>query len=395
MKSRITYLFIFFLMLSICSIVKAQRIDLSLPKLANKEYVFILHKGIKQDTIQSGSFGFAGNMTINIPERNKGYSGIGVLYLKDGGAITLIVNNEDFQIGENQNGGYEFRNSIENDYLYHYYQNSRKQDIKGEKNLYADKYIDLISHFKLQNQLLQGQGGLAARVDNRMYNTSQLDLDALYTSGLWFYQIDGIARLSPDQKTFGEDMIKMLDRIKSTEVFEAITENLITITGQYGWEDAFDIIVPYVESTGRIETPHGNIYNAFTLAKIRKGTQAPLLDGLVDPMNKENNHVQKILIVFYQPDCHNCEGEMNILIKNYEKFKEKGLRIISVSSDTREDIFQADCIRFPWTDKLCDFKGFAGSNYLKYGVLGTPTFFLLDKNWVVLGRYAMISQIDI
>ncbi|MFV0311995.1 MAG: peroxiredoxin family protein [Dysgonomonas sp.] len=104
----------------------------------------------------------------------------------------------------------------------------------------------------------------------------------------------------------------------------------------------------------------------------------------------------RTLLVFYQPDCENCHTQIDRLINDYPKLKKQNIRIVSISSDTNKDVFAGDVKRFPWpdSDKLCDYKGFAGINFVRYGIMSTPTFFLLDEKGAVIKRYALITDID-
>lgn len=58
-------------------ILNAQKITITLPQHANKEYVFVLHKGINQDTIQKGVLPFTGKIDVRIPDTYKDYAGMG------------------------------------------------------------------------------------------------------------------------------------------------------------------------------------------------------------------------------------------------------------------------------------------------------------------------------
>jgi len=49
----------------------------------------------------------------------------------------------------------------------------------------------------------------------------------------------------------------------------------------------------------------------------------------------------------------------------------------------------------PWTEKLCDLKGFEGEYFKKYGVIGTPTIFVLDKDKTITGKYAHLSDANL
>jgi len=84
-----------------------------------------------------------------------------------------------------------------------------------------------------------------------------------------------------------------------------------------------------------------------------------------------------------------------LLIKEYKTLKAKGLKVISISTDTSEEVFKYHSEKFPWKDKLCDYKGFKGENFVRYGVFGTPTLYYIDKNGKVVDRKAKLEQIDI
>lgn len=372
--------------------LNAQKISISIPKEANKEYAFILNKGIDQDTIQKGTLSFTGNAIIEIPEKEKGYSGMGSLLIKDAASINMIINHENFEMEQGSDLKYKFNNSKENAYLYSIMQD--KVAPTDDATLYAAHFINLIRFMQQLNRVNNQGVSLKEGSDTRIYALEKLDLDRLYTSSIWYHVIDGIVRLAPGQEALGNDMVRLLKRIESQEVFEHLANNLITITEQYGWDDAFEIIVPYIIESGRIEVPQGKMFTAFSLAKIRKGILAPPIEGLKTPLN--SSKAAKTLLVFYQPDCENCHIQMKKLIELYPKLRELGVRIISISSDTNETSYKQEKDDYPWPeeDKLCDLKGFSGKNFTNYGIMSTPTFFLLDKELKVIKRYARITDID-
>lgn len=368
----------------------AQKINVMMPDDANSYYTFVLSKGLKSDTVQTGMLGFAGNAIINIPEKYKGYTGVGILELANGKGCLLIVNNEDFSVGSNE-GRFTFENSKENNYLYDVLYNIKA--LPRDSALYANSLLNIMDYFRNQSKGLSQSVSLKEKAELRQYARNDLDVEALYTSSLWFYVIDNMIKLSANQEAFGEDMIEILKRIHSPEVFEALSIDLITITEQFGMDDAFDIIVPYIQASGRIEVPQGKIFDAFTMAKLRKGMPAPVVEGYAPQGDMKD--LKKTIVIFYDPDCHNCEVQLEELIKDYTKLKENGVQIVSVSSSFEENEFEKDVKRFPWSNKLCDYKGFLGNNFKNYGILSTPTIFLLDKDNKVLGRYAMISKMPL
>lgn len=89
---------------------------------------------------------------------------------------------------------------------------------------------------------------------------------------------------------------------------------------------------------------------------------------------------EKTLLVFYKSDCGNCEALLEELKESYKIFNGKSVRIISLSGDSKENIFKEKSKSFPWKDAYYESKGMEGINFKNYGVVGTPTVFLIDRN---------------
>lgn len=366
--------------------IYAQKITISLPKEAGKEYSFTLNQGLRTDTVQKGVINSVGTITINIPDNYNGYTGIADLNIADGKPLKLIIHGENFSADQLGNDELEFTNSRENNYLSDVV---KGVNVEADTSLYASRFIDMMRYVQSLNAILyHNRGGLYERSNALIYGVDKLNMEDLYTSGLWYYGIDGILKLSGDQENFADNMVNILKRIKSEAVFEALSKDLVTITEQYGYDDAFDIIIPYILQSGRIKLPTGNLYTAFALAKIQKGSIIPEIVGLKKKMEKE-----KILLVFFQPDCPNCDAQMEKLMANYPEIEAKNIRIISISAGYDKTEYERDCKRFPWPDNICDFKGFAGANFINYGITSTPTFFLADKDHKLMKRFALVSDI--
>lgn len=371
--------------------VMAQKITVSIPRLANKKYAFVLNKGIEQDTIQEGHLNIAGGAVVNIPQRYKDYVGIGILRVNGENPINLVVNHETFTLEQGADKRNRFKNSPENDYL--------NTIVNGEPgkvtnpSMYAPRYIDLLTFTQQLNAVVSNGGNLMARTNVRVYAMDKLDMESLYTSGLWHIVVDRLVRLSPDQEAMGRDMVNVFKRVKSQEVFECLTDNVITIMNQYGWDDAFDVIVPYIVDSKRIPTPQGKVFDAFKMAKIRKGALVPPVEGLKTPL--KSGAFSHVLIMFYESDCKNCLIQLKELTSNYARLKSKNVRVITISADYNKPIYEGKASSMPWVDKLCDYKGFAGKNFSNYGVLGTPTFYLLDKDLKMIKRFALFRDANL
>jgi peroxiredoxin len=372
-------------------VLSAQEIKISIPSGANREYSFVLNKGINQDTIRQGTMSSAGNAAINMPEEYKDYAGIGSLRIDGMPSFNMIVNHESFSAEQRTDGKYYFKDSPENNYLYAIIQD--KTAPAANPSLYASRFMELVNYNRALDKVLsQRVPNLMEKTNIRSHALKDLDFESLYTSMLWFNVVDGLIRLHGNRQSMGEDMVQILKRIHSPEVFVHLTENLITITEQYGWDDAFDIIVPYAESSGKIEIPQGKIYAAFASAKVRKGVKAPPVSGLSGSIAEVKSGYS--LIVFYQPDCENCHAQMELLIKEYHEISSQNMRIISISGGNDKSVFEQEKGLYPWADKLCDFEGYAGKNFINYGIMGTPTFFLLDKDGIVLKRFAQVAELE-
>jgi len=373
-------------------LVKAQKIDVQILDYASLDYVFVLNKGLKQDTIQSGNFTMTGNLIINIPSKYKNYEGVGSLYTKGQQSLNLIINRENFSV-KKADGAYVFLNSPENDYLYAFLQRNPKPEVP-DTTLYAYRFVNMVQYMNKLNAVVRGQiTNLSERFAVHDFAVNKLSIEDLYTSSLWFYVIDALTKYNASQELFANDMVKILSRIKSQEVFEALSYNLVTILNQYGWDDAFDIIIPYIVETGRIKTPRGNMYTAFTLAKLRKGMKAPAIEGLSKPLGKDK--AEQTILFFYESDCHNCIAEIEKLRDKYQALQSKNIRLVSISADYDRPAFDKMAKTIPWKDNLCDFKGFTGTNFMNYGILGTPTYFLVDKDGKIVKRFAQLQDLNL
>ena len=348
----------------------------------------VLNRGLELDTVQQGRLNFAGGGSIKLPMSYSQYRGVGYIQFDGKEAMNLIINKEQFSISEESDKRYKFENSPENEYLY----GAQKAENASNNLLYAQEVLGIARYVEDLRLYLSGKENLHQNKQLLDYALTSINYESLYTSGLWYYVIDGLFKLHGDQESLSRNMIGILGKINSQEVYECLTENIITVTQQYALDDAFDTILTHVKDSGKIETPTRGIYKAFNLVKVRKGQEAPSIKGLA---NIDAADYEKSLIVFYQEGCDNCEKEMALLEKAYPLLKEKRIRVIAISGDEDEKDFAAVSKNFSWRDTICDYQGFSGENFINFGIMATPTFFVIDKDWKVLGRYAQYSQINI
>ncbi len=90
---------------------------------------------------------------------------------------------------------------------------------------------------------------------------------------------------------------------------------------------------------------------------------------------------------FWASWCGPCRAETPNLRKIYETYKDKGLEIISVSLDTKEDNWKAaiEKDQMNWIH-TSDLKGWKNEVAQRYGISAVPAIFLLDKDNRIIAR---------
>ncbi|MDR1594413.1 MAG: AhpC/TSA family protein [Prevotellaceae bacterium] len=102
-----------------------------------------------------------------------------------------------------------------------------------------------------------------------------------------------------------------------------------------------------------------------------------------------------VLIDFWASWCAPCRKENPDLVKLYDKYRDKGFELISVSLDHRTDawINAIEKDGLTWT-QLVDFDAWAGEGVKTYGVRLIPYKFLIDKNGVIVAKNLRGENLD-
>ncbi|MDL2243287.1 thioredoxin family protein [Bacteroidales bacterium OttesenSCG-928-J19] len=441
---RIKYLLI---SLWFCGALSAQTINLYFPHFAGQEYDFFIFEGTKNDTIQKGAIPDDGRLTLTIPTGRMqyaptaGYCGMGRWLLKNGGGLDFVVNGEDFSVSCTEampsDESIIYTGSAENDYFRNYFFRQQaifqKMDVlnmgieayakeKGnaiyplflsEKEKQDALFKDLVNNtqasafyaarFRRMSDFLNGypmyaiygydeEGQQKAMTDRRRYVEEELNMEALFTSGLWKNLISQSVSLYEDESAFIDAMISKLKATRSQLVYERLASDLVDICEQYNWHKQEELAYLLIND-GRIKEPTGKLKKLITIYKMVKGSKAPALVG-----GKGDQRVApttNIILVFYETGCNSCDNEMQQLKGNYRLLKEKGYEVISISADADMTIFENTAKQFPWQHKYCDGEGFEGVDFQNYGVIGTPTIYVIDKKGFIQGRYARLVDTGI
>ena len=110
----------------------------------------------------------------------------------------------------------------------------------------------------------------------------------------------------------------------------------------------------------------------------------PDLDGNPFDFGKEApNHVH--LLVFWSIFCEPCKAEMPLIQRMYDAYKDKGFSVVAIAMDGEpmaksiRGLVRQQHYTFPvLIDKLAADESFVAAD--PYGVAGTPTLYLVDRN---------------
>ena len=450
-------LFISYFIVAVAPAGWSQTVSLDFPKLSGNTAWIYYFTGSHADSL-SVELDSQGKATVALPNSPKGgnvafpqgYRGLAYLYIpqKGGGEFLLAENRvtvtcsvEQFNAGmlefpqseENefmrwafQWRGYLFNQKAENDKMMSAFGDKidksepssgftvlqsyglemaelnekaiqRLDTVIANSPLYAARFMELMGFMQNLYNTIQ----LADTVRQQQLKTEMeqiVDINALFHAGkLWtdihsWYPglfIGGGGK--PVEEEYAASVGFTLRRLEEPVLTAFLSEALLTCERQ-NFQKAQEIMLSHfilMYPTLPITDP--KVKRMIDALSLNKGGLAPSIAGL------ENSISQPAIIIFFDSDCDHCRDEITWLAEHYSELTAKGYRIISIAADIQQNNYQNFVATLPWdkADRLCDFKGMSGENFKNYGIVGTPTIFVVDKNGTIVGKYAQMKELNI
>lgn len=125
--------------------------------------------------------------------------------------------------------------------------------------------------------------------------------------------------------------------------------------------------------------------------KTSKGKQAPEIDMLtVDGKSLKLSDLKGnvVLLDFWASWCRPCRAENPNVVRLYNKYKDHGFTVYSVSMDSDKKKWQAaiEKDQLTWPNHVSDLKGWTSTGGRTYGVSSIPTTFLIDKKGKIVNK---------
>lgn len=103
-----------------------------------------------------------------------------------------------------------------------------------------------------------------------------------------------------------------------------------------------------------------------------------------------------VLLDFWASWCMPCRGENPNVVRMYEKYKDKGFTVYSVSLDESKDAWMKaiDADNLSWPNHVSDLKGWTSDVVATYGVTAIPTTYLLDRDGNIIANNLRGAQLE-
>lgn len=183
---------------------------------------------------------------------------------------------------------------------------------------------------------------------------------------------------------------------------------LSSIKLEQDFESYEKLIVPLYQSFNQSAIVQ-NLYKNYLATKQQRDAANPFASGKAVPdfeelrtdgkkkMKLSDLQGQVVLLDFWASWCGPCRAENPNVVKNYQKYKDAGFTVMSVSLDSNKDKWLAAIAadQLNWPNHVSDLGGWKSKVAQLYGVNSIPFTILLDKEGRVIAtnlRGAALEQ---
>lgn len=146
-----------------------------------------------------------------------------------------------------------------------------------------------------------------------------------------------------------------------------------------------DLVNEYMEGLRR--TQPGQQYIDFTMKDI---------NGEDFTLSNVIGKSKIIILDFWASWCPDCRKENPGLVAIYNKFKDNGLDVVSVSLDTNEDAWKKAIVddKLTWKNHVSDLKGWNNAVATEYTIAFIPQNLILDENGKIVEKNLPIEKME-
>ncbi len=218
------------------------------------------------------------------------------------------------------------------------------------------------------------------------YITDHLDFATLYYSPIytdylvsWLSSYNFVATSVADfEQRLSADAVGTISRLmmsNQTKIAENVAKDLAIFAYRYGFAATTRHIFDYMRRIDKkFVSRHTDL--KYIVDKDLANTPKQAAHKIV---GLDSERLANCLIIFFDSGSRRSTDEVDKIIDKYSSLQQRGLRVISIASDTDLEQYNEFAKRLPWADRLCDQYGIKGENFENYGVFDTPAIFLTDE----------------
>jgi peroxiredoxin len=328
-------------------------------------------------------------------------------------SVDLILNKEDVTFHTAYvapKDSISFSVSKENQLYYGYLNSNTKERtlakmLKKDRGTLALSIITSEEPIKIPTSVTDS--AKAAYLDKHFFDNLDFSCPALTQSDVLFTLLVGYLHLHENPNySFDEQaeqyavvVDSILHRIKKSKTFYDFYYNRLTNIFLYGNYDAVGYYMKQYYNSDKLPADSAiDTYTRFhSLKHTSIGTIAPDIimtayDGSVTKLS--DIKTDYVLLVFWSSFCYHCTQTLPKIKQLYDHRQSNSFEILAVSFDTDQKAWQSFLQQgnYGWMN-YSDLKGWDSPIAKTYNVQGTPTFILLDKNKMIIGKPAELDEL--